>query len=87
MPMLDDALTIPGTNVRMSVAEIFEEIDEAPKEYRGRHLGSVTILRHETPKGQRRSAALSALNRFSLQTSRHHRSGIAALLHDLGQPL
>ncbi len=31
LPMLDEALTIPGTAVRMSVVEIFEEIDEAPK--------------------------------------------------------
>jgi Uma2 family endonuclease len=31
LPMLESDLTIPGSPVRMSVAEIFEEIDEAPK--------------------------------------------------------
>ncbi len=30
LPMLDDAFTIPGTPVRVSIADIFEEIDSAP---------------------------------------------------------
>ena len=30
LPMLDDAFTIPGTPVRVAIADIFEEIDNAP---------------------------------------------------------
>lgn len=30
LPMLEDAFTLPGTPVRVTVAEIFEEIDAAP---------------------------------------------------------
>ena len=31
LPMLEDAFTIPGTPVRVTIADIFEEIDSAPK--------------------------------------------------------
>ncbi len=31
LPMLEDAFTIPGTPVQVAVADIFEEIDSAPK--------------------------------------------------------
>ena len=31
MPMLEDAFTLPGTPVRVVIADIFEEIDAAPK--------------------------------------------------------
>ena len=31
IPMLDEAFTLPGTPVRVPVADIFEEIDSAPK--------------------------------------------------------
>lgn len=31
LPMLEDAFTIPGTPVRVAIADIFEEIDAAPK--------------------------------------------------------
>jgi hypothetical protein len=51
--MLDGALTIPGTNVRMSVAEIFEEIDEAPKEIARPPLGQ----RHYPPPRDAKRAA------------------------------
>lgn len=30
LPMLEDAFTIPGTPVRLAIADIFEEIDSAP---------------------------------------------------------
>ena len=30
LPMLEDAFTIPGTLVRLTIADIFEEIDAAP---------------------------------------------------------
>jgi Uma2 family endonuclease len=31
VPMLEDAFTIPGTPVRVLIADIFDEIDNAPK--------------------------------------------------------
>ena len=31
VPMLDEAFTMPGTPVRMAVADIFEELDAAPR--------------------------------------------------------
>lgn len=31
VPMLEDAFSIPGTPVRVAIADIFEEIDSAPK--------------------------------------------------------
>jgi len=31
VPMMEDAFTIPNTPVRVTIAEIFEEIDNAPK--------------------------------------------------------
>jgi hypothetical protein len=31
VPMMEDAFTIPGTPVRLTIADIFEEIDSAPK--------------------------------------------------------
>jgi Uma2 family endonuclease len=31
VPMMEDAFTIPGTPVRLSIADIFDEIDSAPK--------------------------------------------------------
>ncbi len=31
IPMFEDAFTIPGTPVRVAIADIFEEIDSAPK--------------------------------------------------------
>ena len=31
VPMMEDAFTIPGTPVRVAIADIFEEIDSAPK--------------------------------------------------------
>jgi Uma2 family endonuclease len=31
VPMMDEAFTIPGTAVRLAIADIFEEIDSAPK--------------------------------------------------------
>lgn len=31
VPMLEDAFTIPGTPVRVTIADIFDEIDSAPK--------------------------------------------------------
>ena len=31
VPMMDDAFTIPDTPVRLAIADIFEEIDSAPK--------------------------------------------------------
>ena len=31
VPMLEDAFTIPGTPVRVTIDDIFEEIDSAPK--------------------------------------------------------
>jgi Uma2 family endonuclease len=31
LPMIEDAFTIPGTPVRLAIADIFEEIDNAPK--------------------------------------------------------
>lgn len=31
VPMMDDAFTIPNTPVRVTIADIFEEIDNAPK--------------------------------------------------------
>ncbi|MEZ2346311.1 Uma2 family endonuclease [Terriglobus sp. RCC_193] len=31
VPMMEDAFTIPGTPVRVDIADIFEEIDNAPK--------------------------------------------------------
>jgi Uma2 family endonuclease len=31
LPMLEDAFTIPGTPVKLLIADIFEEIDSAPK--------------------------------------------------------
>lgn len=31
VPMMEDAFTLPGTPVRVTIADIFEEIDNAPK--------------------------------------------------------